>query len=65
MLGVSHSGFYGFLRRQPHPANPQHEETVAMVKALAETSEHTDGSQRMSRALKRLGYDVGRLRPVV
>ena len=60
LLGVSRSGFYDFLRREKGDPHPEHEEKLEMVKKLAEASEHTYGSRRMSRALRLLGYDVGR-----
>jgi putative transposase len=60
LLGVSRSGFYDYLRRQDRAPDPEHEEKLAWVKELAEASHHTYGSRRMARALRALGYRVGR-----
>jgi putative transposase len=60
MLGVSRSGFYDYLRRRERDADPEREEKLEMVEKLAEASDHTYGSRRMSRALRLLGYEVGR-----
>jgi len=60
LLGVSRSGFYDSLRRQERKPDPEHEEKLGWVKDLAEASDHTYGSRRMSKALRTLGYRVGR-----
>jgi len=60
LLGVSRSGFYDFLHRQERAPDPEHEEKLGWVKDLAEASDHTYGSRRMARALRALGYRVGR-----
>ena len=60
LLGVSRSGCYGYLRRQDRDPDPEHEETLGLVKDLAEASDNTYGSRRMARALRALGYRVGR-----
>lgn len=60
VLGVSRNGFYDSLRRQRRGPDPEHEEKLEWVKDLAAASDHTYGSRRMSRALRTLGYRVGR-----
>ena len=60
VLGVSCSGFYGYLRRQQREPDPEREELLEWVKDLAAASDHTYGSRRMARALQALGYRVGR-----
>ena len=60
MLGVSRSGFYDYLRRQERKPDPEREEMLEWVKEIAEASDHTYGSRRMAKALRALGYRVGR-----
>ena len=60
VMGVSRSGFYDYLRAQQRPPDPEHEEKLEWVKAVAESSKHTYGSRRMAKALQALGYPVGR-----
>lgn len=60
VLGVSRGGFYAFLQRQDRDPDPEHEEKLAWVQDLAAAADHTDGSRRMARALRALGYRVGR-----
>ncbi len=60
MMGVSRSGFYDYLRRQDRDPDPEHEEKLRWVKDLTEASDNTFGSRRMARALRALGYRVGR-----
>ena len=60
LLGVSRSGFYEYLRRQDRDPDPEHEEKLDWVKDLAEASDNTYGSRRMAKALRALGYRVGR-----
>ena len=60
MLGVSRSGFYDYLRRQERDPDPEREEMLEWVKEIAAASDHTYGSRRMVRALRALGYRVGR-----
>jgi transposase InsO family protein len=57
---VSRSGFYDSWRRQDRDPDPAHEEKRAWVQDLAEASDHTSGSRRMAKALRALGYRVGR-----
>lgn len=60
LIGVSRGGFYDYLRRQDRDPDPEHEEKRGWVKDLAEASDNTYGSRRMARALRALGYRVGR-----
>ncbi len=60
LMGVSRSGFYDWLRNQDREPDPEHEEKLGWVKEVAEASDHTYGSRRMSKALQALGYPVGR-----
>ncbi len=60
LMGVSRSGFYDWLRNQEREPDPEHEEKLGWVKEVAEASDHTYGSRRMSKALQALGYPVGR-----
>ena len=59
-MGVSRSGYYDYLRRQQQEPDPDREERLEWVKAVAESSKHTYGSRRMAKALRALGYAVGR-----
>jgi putative transposase len=59
-MGVSRSGFYDYLRREDRQPDPEHEEKLAWVKDLAKASDHTYGSRRIAKALRALGYPVGR-----
>lgn len=59
-MGVSRSGFYDYLRRQDREPDPEHEEKREWVKDLVEASDHTYGSRRVAKALRALGYRVGR-----
>ena len=60
VLGVSRSGFYDYLRRQERDPDPERAEMLEWVKDIAEASDHTYGSRRMAKALRALGYRVGR-----
>ena len=60
MLGVTRSGFYGYLRHQHQEPDPERAEMLGWVKDVAESSDHTYGSRRMAKALRTLGYPVGR-----
>ncbi len=60
LLGVSRGGFSAYLRRQGRDPDPAHEEQREWVKDLAAASDHTYGSRRMAKALRALGYRVGR-----
>ncbi|MEY6432058.1 IS3 family transposase [Thioalkalicoccus limnaeus] len=60
LLGVSRGRLYAFLRRQDRDPDPEHEEKLRWVQDVAEASDQTYGSRRMTRALPALGYRVGR-----
>ncbi len=60
LLGVSRGGFYDYLRRQERAPDPEYEEKLEWVKALAEASDYSYGSRRMAKALQALGYRMGR-----
>ena len=60
LMGVSRSGFYDWRRSQDREPDPEHEEKLEWVKDVSESSDHTYGSRRMSKALQALGYPVGR-----
>jgi transposase InsO family protein len=60
MLGVSRGGFYDYLRRQERDPDPEREELLEWVKDIAQASDYTYGSRRMAKALRALGYRVGR-----
>lgn len=62
VMGVSRSGFYDYERRIKQPPDPHHEELLDRVRRLSQAADHTYGSRRMSRALRALGYAVGRRR---
>ena len=57
---MTRSGLYAYLRRQDREPDPDREEKLDWVKAVAESSDHTYGSRRMAKALRALGYPVGR-----
>lgn len=60
VLGVPRSGFYDYLRRQNKGPDPEREEMIDWIQALAKTSDHTYGARRMAKALRMLGFPVGR-----
>jgi transposase InsO family protein len=60
LMGVSRSGFYGYLRGEDRGPDPDHEEKLEWIKDLAKASDNTYGSRRMAKALRALGYRVGR-----
>jgi putative transposase len=60
MLGVNRSGFYDYLRRQKRDPELERKKMLEWVKDIAEASDHTYGSRRMAKALRALGYPVGR-----
>ena len=62
VMGVSPSGFYDYEKRAAQKPDPDHQDLVAMVRKISDSSDHTYGSRRMSRALKRLGYEFVRRR---
>ena len=60
LMGVGRSSFYDWEKRQEHDPDPLRAELFDWVKDLAESSDHTYGSRRMAKALRALGYPVGR-----
>ena len=62
VMGVSRSGFYDYEKRVCLDPDPGHQDLVEMVRKISESSDHTYGARRMSRALRSLGYEVGRRR---
>jgi len=62
VMGVSRSGFYDYEKRVAQDPDPDHLDLVEMVRKISDSSDHTYGARRMSRALKALGYEVGRRR---
>ena len=61
LLGVSRNAYYRYcLYQQGQLPDPEHEEMLAAVKEIAESSRYSYGSRRMRRALNALGYPVGR-----
>ncbi|MEE8058996.1 MAG: IS3 family transposase [Pseudomonadales bacterium] len=60
VMNVSRSGFYRYLLGCNQPESNSDDELLAVVKEIFESSGDTYGSRRMSRALKVLGYPVGR-----
>lgn len=61
LLGVSRNAYYRYEKRnsaaQP---DPEHQDMLDAVKAIAESSGHSYGTRRMQRALRALGYPVSR-----
>ena len=62
VMGVSRSGFYDYEKRVAQDPDPDHLDLVEMVRKISDSSDHTYGARRMSRALKAFGYKVGRRR---
>ena len=62
VMGVSRSGFYDYENRVAKDPDPDHLDLVEIVRKISVSSDHTYGARRMSRALKALGYEVGRRR---
>ena len=62
VMKVSRSGFYRYQKQLEQPKSDTDGELKDMMSELFEASRRTYGSRRMSRALKELGYDVGRYR---
>jgi putative transposase len=60
LMGVGRSSFYDWEQRQEHGPDPQRAELIDWVRDLAESADHTYGSRRMAKALRALGYPVGR-----
>ena len=62
VMGVSRSGFYGYLKHYDQPKSKEDSALLAAVKEIFESTQGSYGSRRMSRALRELGYDIGRYR---
>ncbi len=63
VLGVGRSGFYDYLTRQAEPAlSPDDIALLERIKAIAEKTNHSYGSRRMTKQLQDEGYDVGRFK---
>ena len=61
VLGVTSSGYYGYMRRnRGKPADPYHRELLEAVRDIAKASGDSYGSRRMKRALDALSYPVSR-----
>lgn len=60
VMDVSRSGFYRYMKTVKKPRYDGDPELSADAKAVFEASGKTYGSRRMSRALRALGYPVGR-----
>jgi len=61
VLGVSHNSYYHYQTRIKHRVeDPEHQEILEWVQAIAQGSNNSYGSRRMRKALNTLGYPVGR-----
>ena len=61
VLGVNRQSYYHYRRhRANRPVNPEHEEMLEWVKAIAKASDDTYGSRRMKKAMNCLGYPISR-----
>jgi putative transposase len=61
VLGVNRQCYYHYRRHTANkPIDPEHEEMLECVKAVAHASDDTYGSRRMKRALNCLGYPISR-----
>jgi transposase InsO family protein len=61
VLGVIRQCYYHYCRnRENKPADPEHQEMLMWVKAIAKASDDTYGSRRMKKALIALGFPVSR-----
>lgn len=63
VLEVGRSGFYDYLTRQTAPPlSPEEITLLERIKAIAEKTNHSYGSRRMTKQLQDEGYDVGRFK---
>ena len=63
VLNVKSSNYYSFIQRlNSKPEDPEHVEILDWIEDIDQSSDHTYGSRRMSKALKILGYPVGRMK---
>lgn len=61
LLGVSRNAYYRYCKRQrTEQPDPEHQDMLDAVKEVSEASGHSYGTRRMKRALRALGYPVGR-----
>lgn len=60
ILGVLRQGYYRYCQRRSTTTNPEHQEQLSWIKEIARASEDSYGTRRMSKALRVLGYPVGR-----
>ena len=60
VLSVKRNGYDHYLRARKKPVDPEHQEMIEWVKAIAKSSKYTYGSRRMKKALNALGYPVSR-----
>lgn len=61
LLGVNRNAYYRYSKRKrAEQPDPEHQDMLDAVKAIAESSGHSYGTRRMKRALRALGYPVSR-----
>lgn len=61
LLGVSRNAYYRYCKRKrTEQPDPEHRNMLDAVKEISESSGHSYGTRRMKRALRALGYGVGR-----
>lgn len=61
-MGLSRSGYYGWLNRPPSARAQHDEELRARIRAIWDASGGTYGRPRIHAALRRAGYRVGQKR---
>jgi len=61
-LGVSRSGFYDWLKREPSERSVQDDKLKALIQQTFCTAEGRYGSPRVWKALKKQGYEISRKR---
>lgn len=61
-MGVSTSGYYAWLKREPSQHRIEDEKLLVLVKAIFEASRQTYGSPRVHAELKQQGYKVAEKR---
>ena len=61
LLGVTRSGYYGYLNRQAEKIKDgRHEILLEAIRRIAKASNYNYGSRRMKRAMEVLGYAISR-----
>ena len=60
LLGVTRSGFYGYLQRGGGSIDYYHQELLEAVRDIAKATEDSYGTRRMKAALNALSYPVSR-----